>query len=88
MKNETSRFGDTICTRLPAEIKITTYSVGLYKPDRLGPGVEEGCNCGGLCSHMFKLLQRALRVAVSAAPRDGSSKVIVVRFKAFTLYMP
>jgi hypothetical protein len=82
------RFGDTICTRLPAKIKITTYSVGPHKSDGLGPEVEEGCNNRGLCLHMFTFLQRVLRVKVSDSLRDGSSDVIDVHFKAFSLYVP
>ena len=88
MKNEILCFGDTICTRLPSKIKITTYSVGPHKSDRPGPEVEGGCNYRGLCLHMFMFLQRVLRVEVSDSLRDGSSKVIDFHFKAFSLYMP
>lgn len=87
MKNEILRFGDTICTRLPAKIKITTYSFGPHKFGRSGPEAEEGCNYLVLCLHMFMFLQRVLRVEASDSLRDGSSKVIDVHFNGFSLYM-
>jgi hypothetical protein len=87
VKNEKLRCGGTICTRLPAKIKIAIYSVGFRKSERPGPEVEEGRNYHGLCLHIFTFLQLALRVEVSDSLRDGSSKVIDVHFKAFSLYM-
>jgi len=48
VKNEKLRCGGTICTRLPAKIKITNYSVGARKSERPGPEVEEGHNYYGL----------------------------------------
>jgi hypothetical protein len=86
-KNEILRFGDTICTRLPAKIKITTFSVGPHKSDRPGPEVEVGCKYRGLYLHMFTFLHRVLLVEISDSLMDGSSKVIDVHFTAFSLYM-